>query len=73
MRSEEQEQEHRSGSRSRSLGKSLKSPSQTRKTGDWPDSRKLAVCLVSLFVSVCRSCVSSSSVPRPPIPRWCPV
>jgi len=26
-------------------------------------------------VSVCRSCVSSStsSVPRPPIPRWCPV
>ena len=34
---------------------------------------QLAVCLVSLFVSVCRSCVSSSSVPRPPIPRWCPV
>ena len=33
----------------------------------------LAVCLVSLFVSVCRSCVSSSSVLRPPIPRWCPV
>ena len=33
----------------------------------------LAVCLVSLFVSVCRSCVSSSSVQRPPIPRWCPV
>ena len=26
----------------------------------------LAVCLVSLFVSVCCSCVSSSSVPRPP-------
>ena len=24
-------------------------------------------------VSVCRSCVSSSSVQRPPIPRWCPV
>ena len=34
---------------------------------------QLAVCLVSLFVSVCRSCVSSSSVLRPPIPRWCPV
>ena len=34
---------------------------------------QLAVCLVSLFVSVCRSCVPSSSVPRPPIPRWCPV
>ena len=34
---------------------------------------QLAVCLVSLFVSVCRSCVSSSSVQRPPIPRWCPV
>ena len=34
---------------------------------------QLAVCLVSLFVSVCRSCVSSSSVSRPPIPRWCPV
>ena len=34
---------------------------------------QLAVCLVSLFVSVCRSCVSSSSVPRPPITRWCPV
>ena len=34
---------------------------------------QLAVCLVSLFVSVCCSCVSSSSVPRPPIPRWCPV
>ena len=33
----------------------------------------LAVCLVSLFVSVCRSCVPSSSVQRPPIPRWCPV
>jgi len=33
----------------------------------------LAVCLVSFFVSVCRSCVSSSSVLRPPIPRWCPV
>ena len=31
------------------------------------------MCLVSLFVSVCRSCVSSSSVRRPPIPRWCPV
>merc|ERR1712086_178476 len=30
----------------------------------------LAVCLVSLFVSVCCSCVSSSSVQRPPIPRW---
>jgi len=30
---------------------------------------QLAVCLVSLFVSVWRSCVSSSSVPRPPIPR----
>ena len=28
---------------------------------------------VSLFVSVCRSSVSSSSVPRPPIPHWCPV
>ena len=34
---------------------------------------QLAVCLVSLLVSVCRSCVSSSSVQRPPIPRWCPV
>ena len=34
---------------------------------------QLAVCLVSLFVSVCRSCVPSSSVQRPPIPRWCPV
>ena len=34
---------------------------------------QLAVCLVSLLVSVCRSCVSSSSVSRPPIPRWCPV
>ena len=34
---------------------------------------QLAVCLVSLFVSVCRSCVSSSYVLRPPIPRWCPV
>ena len=31
------------------------------------------VCLVSLCVSVCRSSVSSSSAPRPPIPRWCPV
>ena len=29
----------------------------------------LAVCPVSLFVSVCRSSVSSSSVPRPSIPR----
>ena len=26
-----------------------------------------------LFVSVCRSCVPSSSVQRLPIPRWCPV
>ena len=34
---------------------------------------QLVVCLVSLFVSLCRSCVSSSSVSRPPIPRWCPV
>ena len=33
----------------------------------------LAVCPVSLFVSVCRSSVSSSSVSRPSIPRWCPV
>merc|ERR1712162_77283 len=36
-------------------------------------SLPLAACLVSLFVSVCRSCVPSSSVQRPPIPRWCPV
>ena len=34
---------------------------------------QLAVCPVSLFVSVCRSSVSSSSVSRPSIPRWCPV
>ena len=33
----------------------------------------LPLCLVSLFVSVCRLCVPSSSVQRPPIPRWCPV
>ena len=43
--------------------------------------RRLRVCGSPLagcvscepFVSVCRSCVSSSSVQRPPIPRWCPV
>jgi len=39
----------------------------------WCVAATLAVCLVSLFVSVCRSCVPSSSVSRPPIPRWCPV
>ena len=34
---------------------------------------QLAVRLVRLFVSACRSCVSSRPVQRPPIPRWCPV
>ena len=36
----------------------------------------LAVCLVSLFVSVCRSCVRVVIIclasTHTPIPRWCP-
>jgi len=41
-----------------------------------PHNFFLSVCSSyehTLFVSVCRSCVSSSSVQRPPIPRRCPV
>ena len=42
-----------------------------RKPGKKQQRQRRVCC--ELVVSVCRSCVSSSSVLRPPIPRWCPV